>query len=385
MAKKRAMTIKQRIDRLVPGLGRVVLRTGARTIAEHRARVALFDRLLEGGQMETIAMLVRGDLSWGELRQAQRKNRLHSDTLAADVALVRNLWVSAAATLKRMGKTESSRDRYGLAFEQLKKLAVDFLPSSALVKDLKTAPWPDVFAAMHELSPASRNRVRSALSAFLTVFLGDKYHPFRRDVMKAMGGMEDEATPPKEITVDEFWTNVAATADAVQPIVLTLAGTGLRIGEFLQCDEFSARRLPVIWIPGGKTGAAETVIADALLPFAKQAIPCNIAPKPETWRGVQYDARYKRIYKAMRAASTLTGIDWSPHYLRHLYAQLATDKLPETLAQQGLRHATSAMTAQYAKRKTTAKVASVVGQALLKNRSKKVCGKVRDQVRRNAS
>jgi hypothetical protein len=60
---------------------------------------------------------------------------------------------------------------------------------------------------MHELSPASRNRVRSAVSAFLTVFLGDKFHPFRRDVMKAMGGMESEQTPPKEITVDEFWTN----------------------------------------------------------------------------------------------------------------------------------------------------------------------------------
>jgi hypothetical protein len=62
-------------------------------------------------------MLVRGEITWGELRQAQRKNRLHSDTLAADVALARNLWVAIAATLKRMGKTESSRTRYELAFD----------------------------------------------------------------------------------------------------------------------------------------------------------------------------------------------------------------------------------------------------------------------------
>jgi hypothetical protein len=124
--KKRTQTIKQRIDRSVPGIGRVALRTGARTIAEHRARVALFDRLIEAGQVETIGMLVRGEITWGELRQAQRKNRLHSDTLAADVALVRNLWVAIAATLKRMGKTESSRTRYELAFAQLKRLAVDF-------------------------------------------------------------------------------------------------------------------------------------------------------------------------------------------------------------------------------------------------------------------
>jgi integrase len=200
--------------------------------------------------------------------------------------------------------------------------------------------------------------------------------------MKAIGGMEREATPPKEITVAEFWMNLGATDEAVQPSILTLAGSGLRVGEFLQCDEFSARRLPVIWIPGGKTGAAETVIADALVPFARQAIPCNIAPRPKgTWRGVQFDARYKRLWKAMRAASETTGIDWSPHYLRHLYAKLATDELPQVLAQQGLRHATGAMTAHYAKRKTTAQVANVVGKALMK----KVRVKVRDQSRRNAS
>lgn len=381
MAKKRAATIKQRIDRVIPGVGRVALRTGARTIAEQRARVALFDRLVEAGQIDAIRLLVDGDISWTELRQAQRKNRLHSDTLAADVALARNLWIAVAATLKRMGKAESSRVRYELAFDQLKRLAVDFLPGNALVKDLKGLPWADVFLSMHELSPASRNRVRSAVSAFLTVFLGDKFHPFRRDVMKAIGGMEDEHTPPKEISVDEFWTNLTATDEAVQPSILTMAGAGLRVGEFLLCDEFSAKRLPIIWLPGGKTGADETVIADALLPFAKQAIPCNIAPRPKVNRGVQFDARYKRIYKAMRAASAKTGIPWSPHYLRHLYAKLATDSLPQVLAQQGLRHATPAMTAHYAKRKTTARVASVVGDALMR----KVCGKVRNNGRRNAS
>jgi integrase len=83
----------------------------------------------------------------------------------------------------------------------------------------------------------------------------------------------------------------------------------------------------------------------------------------------------------MRAAAKATGVDWSPHYLRHLYAKLATDKLPQVLAQQGLRHATGAMTAHYAKRKTTAQVATVVSDALMK----KVCGKVRNPRRRNAS
>jgi hypothetical protein len=153
MAKKRAKTIKTRIDRAVPGIGRKLIRTGARTVAEHRARMALFDRLLEAGQTETIALLLDHSITWAELRQAQRKNRLHSDTLAADVALARNLWLSIEATVKRMGKSPATRERYALAFNQLASLAADFLPAKAIVKDLKAVEWVEVFAAMHELSP----------------------------------------------------------------------------------------------------------------------------------------------------------------------------------------------------------------------------------------
>lgn len=366
---KRKRTIKQRLERIVPGRGRVSIRTRARTITEHKARIALFDRLLEAGQLETVGLLLSGDLSWAELRQAQRKNRLHSDTLAADIALARPLWQAVVAALPRMGNTESTRNRYELAFAQIQERAADFLPAGALVKDLQAAPWRDIFAVMHDLSAASRNRVRSTVSAFLTVFLGDKWHPFRRAVMKAVGEWDDETAPPKEITVREFWKNIAATHEAVQPIVITLAGSGLRVGEFLQCDEASARRLPQIWVAGGKTGSGERSIAPELLPFARQAIPCNIAARPKLrhgkYPGVQFDARYKRIYKAMKDAAEATGIPWSPHYLRHLYAQIGTEHLPDVLVQQGLGHATSVMTARYSKRRTTERVSAVVGSALL--------------------
>jgi integrase len=285
-------------------------------------------------------------------------------------------------TVARMGNTDSTRERYEVAFGQLKAKAADFLPAAAIVKDLKDVPWKDAFATMVELSPASRNRVRSALSAFLTVFLGDKFHPFRRDVMKAMGRMEDEATAPREITADEFWKLLEHMDDAVKPSFITLAATGMRIGEYLQCGETSVRRLPVIWIPDGKGGNREASVAPELSPFVLQAIPCRIAKAPDKWRGVQFDARYKRLYKAMAAASEATGIDCSPHFLRHLYAQLGTDTLPSVLVQQGLGHATASMTDRYAKRRTTAKVAAAVGKALVKGKG--VRGKVRGASQRKA-
>jgi hypothetical protein len=386
-------TIKQRIDREIAGYGRFCKRTGARTMAEHHARRALLSRLIEADQLDVIGMLHRDELTWSELRQAERKRRLHSDALAADVALSRRLWSEGEtkgaleSTLPRMGKSPLTRERYNVAFSQLATHASDFLPAKATVKDLKTVEWPAVWATLSALSPASRNRVRSALSAFLTVFLGDKYHPFRRDVMRALGGAEDEQTPPKEVTLAEFWTIVGELDDAFVPTALTLAGTGMRIGEYLQCGETSVRRLPIIWIPDGKTGGAETSIAEHLVPFVRQAVPCRLGPVPETWRGVQYDARYKRIQKAFKAASDATGIPCSPHYLRHLYAQLGTALLPEILVQQGLRHKTRSMTGHYAKRRSTQQVADAVGVALTKGKStvRGVRVKVRTATRRNAS
>ncbi len=389
-------TIKQRIDRVIPGIGRVVLRTGARDRKEHQARLRLFDRLVEAGQLEVVQMLVDGTVTWAELRQAERKKRLHSDALAADIAITRPLWdtetTSGAFTamLPRMGRTESARTRYHVAFAQLHTFAAHQLPATGMVKDLRTVAWPDVFAAMGELSPASRNRVRSSLSAFLTVFLGDKYHPFRRAVMKAMGPMEDERTAPREVTLEEFWTLMGAVDEALIPSYLTLAASGMRVGEYLQCTEESIRRLPRIQIPGGKTGRGETSVAEALVPYVRQAIPCRIGPVPAIWRGVQHDARYKRLWKGMAMASKATGIPCSPHYLRHLYAQIASEELPSVLVQQGLRQKSSRVTDQYTKRRTTDQVASVVGAALIpkgrkKGQQQKVWGKVRGTRSRRAS
>jgi len=382
-------TIKTRIDRNIPGFGRFCKRTGAKTMAEHRARAALLERLIEADQLDVIGLLASDEITWTELRQADRKKRLHSDALAADVALSRRLWDqeenpgALTTTLPRMGKTASTRDRYEVAFRQIRVHAADFLPANAVVKDLKTVKWLDVWAAMSELSPASRNGIRAAVSAFLTVFLGDKFHPFRRDVMKAMGSKEDENVAPREVTLEEFWTLVGAMDDAVKPTAITLAATGMRIGEYLACGDTSIRRLPTIWIPSGKTGGAETQVAEHLIPFVRQAIPCSLAPAPAVPRGVQYDARYKRIHRAFAAASDATGIPFSPHYLRHLYAQLGTAELPDVLVQQGLRHKTPSMTRLYSKRRTTRQVAEVVGEALVK-KPKKVRVKVRATTRRKA-
>src|SRR5262249_25403310 len=139
---KRRSTIKERIDVRVKGIGRVNIRTGARDRAEHDARVRLFHRLIEADQLDVIRLLMQRKLSFGELRQAERHNRLKSDALAADVALARPLWdqedsehpekapVAGAftMTLPLMGKKPLSRVRYEIAFRSLRDYGAVALP-----------------------------------------------------------------------------------------------------------------------------------------------------------------------------------------------------------------------------------------------------------------
>jgi integrase len=379
-------TFKERIDRMIPGYGRFQKRTGARTAAEDQARRALFQRLLEADQLDVIRMLDHDEITWAELRQAERKKRLGSDNLGADVALGRRLWDEGeeddallgafSSTLPQMGKADSTRTRYAVVFDQLKAHAAAFLPADATVKDLRAVKWTTVFASMDELSPASRNRVRSALSAFLTVFLNDKRHPFRGEILRAMGGMEKETPMPHEVSVDEFWTLVDAVDDAIKPSLLTLAATGMRVGEYLQCTDASLKRLPTLLIPNGKGGTRETSVAPTMTAYVRQAIPCRISPAPAAWvaggtyPGVQRDARYKRLYKAVVEASTATGIPATVHTLRHLYAQLGVDNESSARVAQAMGHTRSAMTDRYAKRRVMLEVATAVAKDLGRKRKR---------------
>jgi integrase len=385
-------------------VGRIVRAWGVENKRLRQQRASILQELADHGQEEVLLAFKDRRLGWADVLRAKRQNRIASANLAVDLALHRLLWDgrkgrkkvpgALSLTLPKMGKTQSTRDRYESAFKNLREAAGDFLPDDAIVSALgaMTAEhWDAVWSDMQELSPATRNRVRSAVSRFLSLFLADKYHPTRRTVMQRMGSFEKEKRgEPRTITLDEFWRLMEAlppdTREVLEPCYITLAASGMRIGEYLQCGTESLRRFPTIAVPDGKGGARDVAVAVELEDIVRQALPCRIAPAPAEWLngeenypGVQFDARYNRLYDALAAASKTTGIAASPHYLRHLFGALAVKTTNQVSAQHALGHETPGMTAHYAKEKTTQAVGAAVGAALLEGRAK-----VRESVRDTA-
>jgi integrase len=360
-----------RFDRRFKGVGRIRATSQTSNLAEFNRRDRILDRLFEAGQLEVLRMLKRGEISAVELRQAEREGRLTSDSLAADLALRRRLFDDEetgekgafTTTLPKMGRKDSSRARYGVAFNELAEITAGVLTQASAVADLARVAWKETLDAW-DVAEATKNRLRGAVSAFLTQYLGDKYHPFRRSLMKAIPVYE-EAELVVDLTVEEFWTLMEHVPEPAIASYVTLAASGLRVGEYLQCDEPDKRpQVFGIHIPGGKTGEDVVYVGAEYWPFVEQAIPCRIGKAPAVWVDVQHDARYKRLARWIRAASKATGITVTIHHLRHLYAQLGVAEMPEAMVQKALRHKTPAMTRRYSMRSDKGEVSRAVGRAL---------------------
>lgn len=372
---------RYRFDLVFPApVGRIWRSSGARTLREFRRREGILAELLEDGQLDVLLAFKRGEIAMTQLVQAKKKKRLASASLMADIKLKSRLWdrnerERGAVTTTILGMAESekpntqaTRDRYAVAFHQLKKIASDYLPEDATVADLAAVPWPKVLGAW-ERTPASKNRIRTAVSAFLSRFLGDKDHQFRRDVVKSIPLYEEPTDDPKSITPDEFWTLMDTVPDPAVPCYVTLAASGMRVGEYLWADrvrrvELGGRELLEIRFAKGKTGSGVAYADAEFEAYVRAAVPCRIAKAPAAPGKVQNDARYKRLRTILAAASDETGIEVTIHYLRHLFGQMGADEAPQSDVQRALRHKTSKMTERYTSRKIRGNVAVAVGHRL---------------------
>jgi integrase len=144
------------IDRVVPGLGRLTIRT-ARLSADARDDLdRLITRAVQGGHLEQLQLL-RGKVTPHEFLAAGRSNKLLA---LRPQHLVRPL---VAQWLDTRDLRRSSRIRY----QQSWNFMFDALPSDATLEALTDAWWED-FAVEREVGNATLNRDRAALSAFRT-------------------------------------------------------------------------------------------------------------------------------------------------------------------------------------------------------------------------
>ena len=152
-----------------------------------------------------------------------------------------------------------------------------------------------------------------------------------------------------------MWDLVGRTPEHVRASYVTLAATGLRVGEYLALDDHHLRHLTrEIEVPGTKTEASQDVIAvgPAAWEWVKRAVPAPL--------------KYKWLYTHWKRACVAAGApNLTFHDLRHFYGQSLVDAgRPEASVQQSLRHKDPTMTRRYTKRNDQHKNALTMDEVL---------------------
>lgn len=350
------------IDIRIKGFGRFrcsaqTLRAGA--VARRKAIARLLGEL---GQFEVLQAVLDGELSWGQLEHAQRQQRLASASLAAELKLKRNLGAAIAATLPHMGPTPLTRERYRVALlVGLPHLGLD--PDALTVAELRREDWRERLAAW-DASPATKNGVRTAVSAFLSRFLGDVHHPFRRQVLHRERWPRLKVPHRvKGFAAVEFWPLMRLVPERLVPSYVVLAASGMRIGEYLhpaiRVDEANH-----VIETTGKTGPKTYSVDAGAWEYVRAGVPCRASRMKVQPTRLQNDPRYKALYRALRAAGDQLGLRISPHDLRRLYVRLGVDAKGQVATQHAVGHETPAMTAEYARQQNQSEVSAAVAVGL---------------------
>lgn len=311
---------------------------------------AMLTELYEDGRLDLLRGIRDRRVTLQQVYEAKRTGQL--PYFSSELVVLTNLWDRTSEWLPRSARAESSRKRYAVSFRSLERSRV--LGHEATVADLKRVDWTEL-AEEWPASPADWNRLRAAVSAFLTAVLGDKYHPFRRAVMSVFPRAQEPPGRVPEISPGLFWDIVIRTPEYIRPAYVVLASTGLRVGEYLALGEQHLRPLTLeIDVPGTKTAGSHDVIsvgAEAW-EWVKRAVP---AP-------VRYKCLYTHWKRACRAAGAS---DLTLHDLRHFYGQSLVDAgRSEASVQQSLRHKDPLMTRRYTKRKDQGENARMMDRIL---------------------
>ena len=384
-------------------LGIVINRSSeTKSAREYASIVSLLWELRENGQLEVLRLFAKGKIRIAQLKQAKRLGRLRSDALLADLAMMQPLWHNGELCPRRndpaaehteaclgavdrmlpaMGKSAETRRRYYTSLNKLRKLGAEWLPDDATVKDLEDLPWRELrerwtvevrrrktagksqrarkagYVVEHRgASAADWNHLARAISAFLTVLLGDVYHPTRRAIVTKIEREREIARKPR--IRDLFWQIVDAVPEHARPCYVVLGASGMRVGEYLSCGAGDLRHEDcAIDASHGKTGAKPYHVDPDYWPWVVAGVP---SPLGYNWMRTYFK----------RAVTQLGRPELRLHDLRHLFAQTAKHEgVPTADTQQALGQKTPGITRDYEMEEVQSTVARAVGRGLTRRRT----------------
>lgn len=340
-------------------------RAGKRkAVTEFSYRDGLLTKLWERGQKDTIVAFAQGNIDIEDIVTADRLGRLGG--LASDIATLKPLWKTWEEIIPKLrtdrGKpiSEASRKNYEGSMKRLR--ALKLLPEDALISDLETVDWAKPFRDW-DSSPAAWNHLGRALSRFLTVVLGDKFHPLRRKVAREFPRMDEHPRMPS-LSMREFQRIVDMVPTHYQAPFVVLAYTGMRLGELEALTPADLDHTPQVVTVNGKqervygvnirdaktpAGVRKIYVTEEFWPYVQASVPLPISH----W--YLRDIWYSAIDRAFPGRE----MDLRLHDLRHFAAQnLSNAGTPEAQIQAQLGHADPSMTRMYSMQTARAEVAA---------------------------
>jgi integrase len=338
---------RYKIDRWFDGI-RINRTSGATTLAEHRKRDGFLTWLHDTGRLEILQAIAANRLSIPQAYGAHCAGKL---TFAVnDVVLDANYWKAVEAWVPGSAKAPGTRQHYEWMMAALKRTGA--IGEGLTVRALALVDWQ----ALHNRwprGPVMWNRMRGALSRFLTMATGDKYDPFRRAVMAKVPRADEGEGRVPDITPARFWEILAHVPEPMRPIYVVMVGTGVEPGMMPKAT--LARERQALVIDGtkkGREGVTVIPLSPELWRYAQLAVPCSFK------RPYLYD-----VWK--RACVQAGAPDLRLYDLRHCFAQwLINAGVAQSVVQVGMRHKTASMTARYAKQRDRGTNATVMASVL---------------------
>lgn len=389
----------KKIDIVTP-YGRLNRHTGFYTASAKKRVETIIDKLIEDSQLDVLKAIHDEVIDFPTLVHADREGKLSGKNLLDAIRLRTPLAAAVKECLPKMGKSKETRRRYGTSLKKLQLIpsiagrdGKTFDGAALAIGDLAEIDWKVLERAPGFKSAADWNHLRRAVSALLTVFFGTEHHAFRVSLVETIPLRKERSRVP-DLTPAGFWQIVGTVPEHARPCYITLAASGMRLGEYLACRlEDLVSQDCAIDIPSSKTesGVDRIFVEPGLWPWITAGIP---SPLGERWMGIYWrraclalgfarelgTGRFRRV-RVPRATSGPYRKGESPEYrdveitrykgprlhdLRHLFAQVAdAEGLSTETVQAALRHTNPKQTSDYKRRAAARECAAVVGRGLL--------------------
>lgn len=347
-----------RFNRYVRGVGQISNSARTSKLSEFRRRDGILTKLIEGGHLEILRLFKAGTLTIEELVDADRHERLTQ--VAEGLRLQRLLEEAVDGWLPQSAEAVASRKRYGVSWRAFLRVAyaTKQLRPGARVGDLARMDFRRL-RNQWGASGADFNRARAMLSAFLSTYLGDTWHPFRRKVMKGFPRGRESAGDMPQATSADFWAIVENAPDHVKASYVSMAVLGAYPKEYLSVrPEDVHHDQQTVTINGTKNEHRHRIVAvdPRFWEWIERGIPSKVQ---HGWLRIHW--------KRACAAAGIEGLQLK--HLRHLSAQWAGDRgVTDRDLTTHLGHTNPSMSHRYARRAISRGIATAIADELVAGR-----------------